>query len=848
MFKVSVLPVFYADLRAHGFAIGIAEQQRVHRLLLHLHATDTFPSSGRLCNMLAAVLSTSEEQQRHFRQRFQHFFGSAPESGGASEENGQEEGKTPAPGGATARTVLTGARDALVREARQFQRRVIIAVIVAALLLVFLPHFTIVVVPPRHDPASVTDQPPAPKPQKVERPQPRATDTGGLERAKQWLSDWGSGPLASMRRAFDKPESLMGLCILFLAFLPFVGLALWAAAPTAKTHAVLRRRKVEGKAALVKLLLSSPTYNPFDRDAVHRHSQLLRRPRMVASDELDVDSTIAASFANGGLFTPIYARRPVAPEYLVLVERNGKDDHVTRYAESLLSVLKTSQIYADVYYFEGDFRRVYRNNETARIPFEELAGRHGGHRLVLMTKGNGMINPVSGKIENWALQATQFERRICLTPTPPALWGYRELEISEALDLMVLPLLPENIPLAVQVLASDQPPLRHSVRTDVPEEARVAAERLAEVLESRPQRWLSSGKPNGATLKTFEAAAREALRPEGYRWLSACAVYPELNWNLTLHLGESLRDNRGRPLIAPERLLMLALLPWFREGSMPAWLRKRLVDAFSVSEYKTIRSVLSELLLTVFNFSRKSVQLEVSVEKRTPTASQVREHADAVMKDALLADFMATPPSEDRMRFALPAAIAKYLQAVNIPWVRSNPTSGSPLKTARANAEILRSTLAEAQVETVTVLRGAHPELGEQAGYRPVIDFVDRGGDKVTLGDGYFLFLPTGSRVARLLDLATATHLMQRTRLVTRMALLNLCFIVASAIVFSGGLLSSYNDAVAVAVVCMWLVLPYALMHGLVLRRFESCLALFPTFVPKQPLIYKATEFQFAPK
>src|SRR5215510_10317373 len=75
MFKYEWLLAFYHELRVHGFVVGVAEQKRIHHLLLQLQAVDAFPkSSASLCNMLSAVLSTNDEQQQHFRQIFQHFF------------------------------------------------------------------------------------------------------------------------------------------------------------------------------------------------------------------------------------------------------------------------------------------------------------------------------------------------------------------------------------------------------------------------------------------------------------------------------------------------------------------------------------------------------------------------------------------------------------------------------------------------------------------------------------------------------------------------------------------------------------------------------------------------------
>jgi hypothetical protein len=644
------------------------------------------------------------------------------------------------------------------------------------------------------------------------------------------------------------PESWLGIGILILTFLPFAALALWAAAPSKRQDAFITRRKTAGKPELLKLLLTASSYNPFERDGVHRTVQELRRPRMLECDEIDVEQTMVASLRNAGMFTPVYARRPVAPEYMVLIERNGREDHVTRYAECLFSVLRASQIYAEVYYFEGDCRRVFRANESPRISLEELIGRHSDHRLILITKGNGILHPVSGKIENWAFLVTQFARRVCLTPSPPELWGYRELAISTACDCTVLPLLPQSMSLAVEILSSEDDSQVRKWAPQVTEDEREAVNRLADLLEDRPSLWLSSVRPSEPILKAMESAARDALQPEGYRWLTACAIYPELTWNMTLHLGNSLQGADGKPLIEPDRLLMLAMLPWFREGSMPAWLRSRFANSMSVAEFRTVRSVLSRLLLSIFEFSRRTTPLSLAVGRPPPAASSVEEHTSAVLGDTLLAEFLAKPPHLDRTRFKLPASVSAFLQSGSIARMRRHAKPDASVQAMRANAEVLRTTLTEAEIEKVTVVRGPHPEFGEQAGYRPVLSFVDRSGTEVGMRDQYFLFWPTGASVAYLLDVDAVTILLHRTRVVTRMAIVNFVLIATAAFYFADNIVRSYDhDAIAIGVVCMWMLGPYWLMNFLVLHRFKSCLQYFPTFTPLQALIHKATQFACTP-
>lgn len=829
MFQHERLSAFLRDLKAHGFAIGLAEQQRVYDLILHLHAQGAFPkNSERLCRMLAAVLSTNDEQYKHFRQRFEYFFGAThciPSNSGA------DGSAFLLPDDQDADSLR---RDmALLELQRQEQLasmiRMIEAAVISALLLIVLPvllrlasfHFVI------------------------------ETNFQKPEITWNWHSlipriNWPTFDSSHSGQRILSAESLMGTVILFATFIPFAALALWAAVPAKRRNAFVGRRKVEGRPELVSLLLTSSSYSAFGSGETLRAVQALRRPVMIESAEIDIGATLDASLRNMGLFTPKYARRPLAPEYLILIERCGREDHVTHFANSFVQTLKSAQVYVDVYYFDTDFRRVFRSTDAPRLTFDELCGRYAGHRLILLTNGNGMLDPVSGKIGHWALQVTLFRRRVCLTPAPPLLWGFRELAISSALDMTVLPLLPESIPAAVEILSGEDEPRYAAFALATREHAteqEQALNRLADILEDRPTRWLSSTPPSEFVMAEFDALTRDILTDEGFHWMAACAVYPELSWNLTLHVGQSLRGRDGKPVITPHRLLLLSALPWFREGSMPAWLRDRLLNALAEREYATVHEIYSKLLLTVFDFSRKTVQLDLAIDRRLPEALKQNENTDDIMKDALLAEFMSRPPKRDRVRFGMPAKISSFLLTGRAPWVRGRAMSSAPLVEARKNGVALSTTLEEAAVTSVNVSRGAHRVFGEQAGFRPVESFTDSLGEQVNLTDEYFLFLPTGSRVARLLDQATAAHLIYRGQLVVRVALLNFVFIFVAAFAFADSILKGYRLEVAVAVVCIWIILPFLLIDSLLLGRFKPYLNEFPTFSPVEGFPHRATRF-----
>ena len=78
-------------------------------------------------------------------------------------------------------------------------------------------------------------------------------------------------------------------------------------------------------------------------------------------------------------------------------------------------------------------------------------------------------------------------------------------------------------------------------------------------------------------IAALEAALAIYLDKDGWRWLSACAVYPVIEYDLTVALGQVLEDERSRPLYTEALAARLSELPWMRQGHI-AGLASRAAD------------------------------------------------------------------------------------------------------------------------------------------------------------------------------------------------------------------------------------------------------------------------------
>src|SRR5262249_25578079 len=124
------------------------------------------------------------------------------------------------------------------------------------------------------------------------------------------------------------------------------------------------------------------------------------------------------------------------------------------------------------------------------------------------------------------------------------------------------------------------------------------------------------------------------------------------------------------PAVDEATLVALVRLPWFRHGSMPDWLRLRLIRSLHEDRIRQVRDLLYGLVLTTLNPDRGGFELEVArgarsalhslgsrvyrlVARSAPPTSPLREH--------VFADFMAGF-RPDYAAFRLPRAVADLLR------------------------------------------------------------------------------------------------------------------------------------------------------------------------------------------
>ncbi|MEE8522659.1 MAG: hypothetical protein V3T72_01910, partial [Thermoanaerobaculia bacterium] len=625
------------ELRTAGYSVGADHRGAVQDVALALVARGD-ATAAELGELIGPVVCSSAEEQDDFPRRFERWAA-------------RVEGRSPEPEPTSRRAAERERQIAEIdRGARRWDQALIAAaiVVVGVLLWVFFG-------PTSEAPDSVEETPP----EAIEAPDGE-TDDATEEARPPDEPELGPVNPPPPGVLFDElPEPAPDRRWLWLAggitLLGLLRLArvLWW---RREVRAFLVRRATSDEPEIEQLPIEAATGILFERLALFHAACGLRRRVAVPSGELDVEPTVELSARRGGWLTPVYGRRLVMPEYLALIDRTSFGDPQAAMAHELLDRLKAHGVAVERYEFDSDPRACRPARRPGPpIDLRRLAGRFPEHRLLMFSEGDGLFSPRSGELAPWVEELFEWPERALLSPGAGSREGPRDRALARTFTV-----LPATVAGLTKLTRLDRRGTSEpSPAAPYPEELRV-----------RPLRWLERQALPAADAAEMLTALRRFLGDAGFYWLSACAVYPAIDWHLTVHLGHRLRA-AGEPLLDPQRLATLVRLPWLRHGFLPDWLRARLVSDLPRRRRKSVRAVLEDLLLTAIDPPEDAFELDVAHEaggRRSRLAGWVlrrlgrRAPDGSPLRDEVFLRFMAGK-RPDTLAVALPSELGGFLRA-----------------------------------------------------------------------------------------------------------------------------------------------------------------------------------------
>jgi hypothetical protein len=291
------------------------------------------------------------------------------------------------------------------------------------------------------------------------------------------------------------------------------------------------------------------------------------------------------------------------------------------------------------YFIAHDANLCFESPEASYFRLDELGALYPEHRLIFLGNGDQLLNPATLAAWPWVEDLKAWPRRAILTPKPVEEWGRHEAALARLFDSPPLRANSVGLLRLAELFERQEGP--------DPEKFAVQRDQVRRTWTLRPQRWLSPVPPDSRAVERLQDELtryfvddRGNLDETALWWLAACAIYPALRWDLTVYLGLKLNapraDGTAMPFYNEERALRLVALPWFREGFMPDWLRRRLLVLLPKDVHAQAAWLLHDLLERAVKSEDQAfdaMRLRVALDQPDPVAA--RPNRDEIFLDAL---------------------------------------------------------------------------------------------------------------------------------------------------------------------------------------------------------------------
>lgn len=173
----------------------------------------------------------------------------------------------------------------------------------------------------------------------------------------------------------------------------------------------------------------------FAKRGFRRSAQEMRRHREEPTSRIDVPATVDATVEACGQFQLVMATRAATPEYLALIERFHREDHVTRLATAATDRLRAEGVAITDYFF-GYAPQICRDATGRAVSIDKLTEAASDRRLVVVGTADGFFDPLTEEPEPWISKLAAWRDRTLFSARRIRHWGAGEAGLlDEGLNL-----------------------------------------------------------------------------------------------------------------------------------------------------------------------------------------------------------------------------------------------------------------------------------------------------------------------------------------------------------------------------------------------------------------------------
>jgi len=273
--------------------------------------------------------------------------------------------------------------------------------------------------------------------------------------------------------------------------------------------------------------------------------------------KIDIKQTINATVKNAGI--PIlkhtYNSKPV--EYLMLIDWSSEKNHLAQLFDYLYRTFEQNNVYIERFFYNVDPRICWNNSFPEGIAIDKIQTKFPDAYLLVFGNGEKFINPLNKSLFNFTKIFFEWDKRALLSPEPSAEWGVREVLLRNAFQVI----LPANTQGLIEL--TEHFNIKSGLASDLKD------------WKFNPQKAENNIFVNADNLQENKIIPNELKT-----WIAACAVYPELYWDLTIAIGKNItaKADNFDEIATQQNIALLARIDWFRNGKIPDAEREKLLQ------------------------------------------------------------------------------------------------------------------------------------------------------------------------------------------------------------------------------------------------------------------------------
>ncbi len=382
--------------------------------------------------------------------------------------------------------------------------------------------------------------------------------------------------------------------LLFTVILPAILLYRWLKPASGKKKEV----KPEEPGAPYAIQFNNQDHHISIQKEISQLADILRKRQVSEVLKLNIRKTIQATVRTGGLPTLAFVPLTKPSDYLVFVESSDDNIHVERLFKYLLAKLETEQVNLTVYEYRKE--PLFLSNERLnhyRIPVDRIAALYPERTLIILGDAKNFVLPLKNILKPWVTdKLNNWRTKIIITPSPTNDWDKKEQLLIAAHYTLI--------------------PADLNANTIIEKIINGTIDNQLEATFNIPQTYSA----NVYNFQEFDALQHYLANEQLLKWVCSLAVYPTIDWNLTLAIGKKLETEnacKGQPveLVNYSNLLKIGRISWLQDGSISHTLRiemlKYLDNETEALARQTLVEQLSELEQAISQTSLVKREYEV---------------------------------------------------------------------------------------------------------------------------------------------------------------------------------------------------------------------------------------------